>query len=852
MHVRMLVCVRRVGPKFERAPLRAGARLDMGDELAALVALGELAGAARPRRAPRRRPPPAADAPVLGAPAEAPAAIVPADQDGLEVDALAELAQAPPRRYEQRSWQLLQHARDVRGQKRARLAASSEKERREKADGKLAEVCMNFPMVASALNIPITRPAMNEDRARVLARLAFGPSFRGDVRGRLTQARAASVVGRAVSATQAACVDRLLGHAPNAEDAPPLFIRIISWQWDESNQRCRAMLQRRFPGEKKSFGQTALCVMQQCGQVSTFEVRGAGHAGSVVEQEPMFVRGKVLESQSAAALLASVLPSYPLDVESLEAVCNAAYGCDVLCLAFCLDRAANNFKALSWWYKLLEGGAMPINAVPFIEPCAAHGVALVKSRLCLDNAMYPMASVFSSLMRGWRFASALRDSVIIIVGANLVIERSEMPPEVEQHSQRLIEVLWGEGADSPMLYTTNAQGQRVPTTFHEELKQLASVCKLGLGVDVSQLTHHCWVVAGSDAHKAGAAVGAPCCQSRQEAVEKVVAAFANVVLHRPWTRSCQSRWTAVVGLLRKLCVGFSCAGLLPAAVVHLRAHWQLSDSVSLEAELARAIAADAGDFASKNKLKLLRVAKRFGDDGALLHLGVEVSVITKVDAILTDILGGGADKMRANLASLVDENDSVVARSEQRLLRLVEDWSGESWPLLQAFNCNFERRDHKMVARAAVLQEIAGLFDHFSQRLRHPPYSLFKLVDPAVPVGRRREVAGDFFGRPWHCQSLACRRILGLCPTVHDVEARAGFIMRSIAEGGQISVDFTERTHAMFRTDIATSGRGANFTKSANKTMLQQARAAHVERTSVDPATGKRPGGRLAIGARTG
>ena len=203
-----------------------------------------------------------------------------------------------------------------------------------------------------------------------------------------------------------------------------------------------------------------------------------------------------------------------------------------------------------------------------------------------------------------------------------------------------------------MLYSKNTKNEKRPTALLLDLQALAAVWKVGAGSEVEGLTHHCWVEEGSDVHRAGARVGAPCCSNRDEMIEQMAVPFLNLVVHRPYTRSAQSRWTAVLSMLRKITLGFACAGVLPAAVKELLLSWRLHEG--LIADLQRMVALDGDDWASKNKLRLLRVTQGFSGKAPLFALALELTMLTAVDSMLTEILGQDGFA-RADMSKLVDE-----------------------------------------------------------------------------------------------------------------------------------------------------------------------------------------------------
>ena len=68
----------------------------------------------------------------------------------------------------------------------------------------------------------------------------------------------------------------------------------------------------------------------------------------------------------------------------------------------------------------------------------------------------------------------------------------------------------------------------------------------------SLLKHHCWVAVGSRLHvEDGLTPKRPCCRTREDAIDRVVAPSLNMLVNRAWDRQAASRWTFVSkGIIR--------------------------------------------------------------------------------------------------------------------------------------------------------------------------------------------------------------------------------------------------------------------------------------------------------------
>ena len=106
--------------------------------------------------------------------------------------------------------------------------------------------------------------------------------------------------------------------------------------------------------------------------------------------------------------------------------------------------------------------------------------------------------------------------------------------------------------------------------------------------------------------------------------------------------------------------------------------------------LGRLVAQDAGDFGSRNKLRLLRIVQTFDSPCVLWQAALASAVGGRVDALLGALLGSPTTP-RATLGSLLDPQLSPVVACQTDLLFLAQFFldggedatvNSETWPLL--------------------------------------------------------------------------------------------------------------------------------------------------------------------------
>lgn len=768
-----------------------------------------------------------------------------AELDDLQM--LVQLGANPKHKHQQRSWDLLNHARAAKKQKSLEQQVSTLKAVVAAEKAKLITVAAEYPLVAKTLGLS-RDPGVGEERAKHLCRLAFMPSLKGNISCRNKQNRACAVVSRVLQAELdrysevffGPVVEELAGDAAPACDAPavrPLSVKLLGWEWDETSQRLQALRKGALRGERKPLHQVSVQVMVQKGVLVRYEYDSS--AFRTVSSEPYFVKARQLELQTADYLLHAMLSSMPIDISNLVVLNTIAANQEALVLAFACDRASANKSSLRWMFNIFESPSLDRSVLAVAEPCAAHGVALSKARAVEGKALVATASSFTCLSKNWRFMDALRDSIIDLVSKHLTIKREARPRDHVEATRRLIQVLFGD----LLVAMSENKCRKGPSQFEQDLGELCQRMSLLPGCGLEQLCHYCWVEVGSSEFKDGLAEGSACCRDRDEAISKVAVPLINLVINSSWTNAAASRWTYVSSTFRRLCLGFACHGLLQQALRDTQVYWNCAGS--MEATLQRAIAADSGDFHSRSRLRLLRVVQGFCQEGCCIRVGIVLATLLVVDKILFRILGNGEKGSRATVADMVSIDKSPIARASQDLLSMLASWGpgSRAWEIVEVLGCDFGDESMRKFARSQIMHLCAGLVDVFELRYSLPPYTLLQtFTSPQVTFEQKSCAFEGARQMHPHCRSLFLKRLLELCPTMDAMLSKGAHILRAWAAGATISVDFSERSHAQMRCDMRSSGRAKSASASAGRVFCQQVRADIVGRKLPDPSMGGRGG----------
>eukprot|EP00972_Heterocapsa_arctica_P114877 16444843-Heterocapsa_arctica.AAC.1 len=498
-------------------------------------------------------------------------------------------------------------------------------------------------------------------------------------------------------------------------------------------------------GERLRSGGVQVQVIVQHGHVQIYSTE----EGRVTDHQPVICRPMLLAQQTADGILEALSKAMPFFVDEPAALLRMLETCDALVLGMACDRASANFRLVYWMWTKLEDPAMPRAVVPWLEPCWAHGVHLVKSRPRIGKPLINALQTFSACMRQWRFTNALRDAMVIFIRSKIEIVRATRPAADIDESMKLLKLVYPIDDEGSFLYRDGADGRRVKTPLCEDLESIVQGISL-LPLEDGKIKHYCFVQAGSAEHKGGQQVGAPCCECFDDSLGKVCVPLLNFLCHRAWDRSNAARWTYVVQQLKKVCVGYLAARVLPESLSQLKALWDLR-AVGLEAILEALVRADEQDYSAKSKLRLLRVCKVFCLPTAGWQLAIQLLALEQVDPLLYDLLGERAGhRDRARLADLISSPGSKLAQTQGRLLGLLGNWapSNPKLCLFSALGGHFNDPEAKTYTSQLVLQLNASLHDHFASRMSKPPYSLFQLLDPQLIPEHRDRIVAEFFAVP--------------------------------------------------------------------------------------------------------
>ena len=161
--------------------------------------------------------------------------------------------------------------------------------------------------------------------------------------------------------------------------------------------------------------------------------------------------------------------------------------CDAFLLPFGGDSAPANLVVVSTIFNQCSG--LPATLLPHLEPCGAHGIALVKGRPRAFKQITSVLYSFTKLMKQGRNLSDMQRLVATECKIRLRVIREPVPDAVKQQRSHLLEFLSG-GLSLDYVYKVDARGNRTDKQYLLDLKSFVSAVAFDSGGNIIP-THYC-------------------------------------------------------------------------------------------------------------------------------------------------------------------------------------------------------------------------------------------------------------------------------------------------------------------------------------------------------------------------
>ena len=517
--------------------------------------------------------------------------------DAAQLAELLALSSKGKRKQEQRSFDLVQHARCSKSIKTKDQEIIELRQELRQRDQTFSTICRNFACVASFFGLRIKQRPMDEARAKNLIQLACSSRIRGRAMG--PQQKAQNAAANAIASTllnkQEQFKAALLNKPLACELAAPLHVLVYCHQWDETSQKLKGIY-RTLQGERISKQRSSVQIMVQIAYV--WQCLDARTHPDAIAKQPWLCPALRLERQTADSLLQAYDAVGMFKLNNDPVLESLARNGTFVILSFTLDRANANTKAFKWMAQF-AAEHIPRGIAFHLEPCWAHGVALAKTRTHHLKEVCGAVAGFSRLMRVSANIDAFRASITHAIRHRVKRVYEPFPESSRKHNKELLESLVGEFDAEEMFYKTSRIGQRTKTSFLLDLEKLLEVIDFA-DTDTHSIKHYCCVCEGSPLLAQGKSIGEPCCKTIEDTVQRIATPVLNWLTGRTWVDACTSRWANLSKGLIRMVVGIAANDIFRSAIEHWLLCWKMDDK-GLEAKLSAQLALNNDNFSIKNK-----------------------------------------------------------------------------------------------------------------------------------------------------------------------------------------------------------------------------------------------------------
>lgn len=560
-----------------------------------------------------------------------------------------------------------------------------------------------------------------------------------------------------------------------------IIVVSVSHSWDETKQLLRESVRR--PGmeanpfmkqPRQRIGKNVMVQSSMVHAVGVLATPG-GHPHIYHKAESYLHPPLELAGKSASFVGAAILRrlAVPLDnPEELRELCRRV---TALVVTLWGDSASTNRRFLRHACGLAEKDGVPSNLL--VDPgqrCLLHQLHRVKTRVLEGHSLVSLAYCFSRLIRSGNVLGAVADTIINYIEKNCQRICQPPPAEAVRRTREVFDRLYNLEASHHLLHTTRG------TKRSELVKDIEFLMRMDPTIaDRSDMIHFCW----DDTS------GKPCCNTREQSVQKMTATYCNLFLCHGVPSGSLSRWTHVGMMFVLLSTSFLCRDLFVKAVM---ANLHADPNAELAANRLEPGAAGAGDsdYMVERSARIQKVRGWLARPVTRLQVGVMFFLTSMLDSVMYHIMGGqtadGARSRKPGTTPRLDEplpTNGLIAEVRSCLARLADflaGWSDDSCApavVLDAMGASAAARsspESLRFVRRQCLGYSAGVFRRLALRLAAFPAQLWVLADSTVSEQVRRAAATTFFELPPCCVGAFGRRFRRLPQHARGAAAPGG------------------------------------------------------------------------------
>ena len=348
---------------------------------------------------------------------------------------------------------------------------------------------------------------------------------------------------------------------------------------------------------------------------------------------------------------------------------------------------------------------------------------------------------------------------------------------------------------------------------HEYLSRLARKSKIGRAPQQSKyrqamlqylalfnapltptLTHYCW----------DPVRGRPCCTSRADMVDKMVAACSKLFLKRRPETPTQKEWTRIRLACCWCLMGMTRSRLLCRGVHDALRDMRAEASSSAGAPVpvaAHEAGAGENDLVQINASRLDSTCAFLADTSTGPMLCSIVLASRPTGALVYHLFGSFGKSVSAQ--EMLGVRESRVGKVAEELLTLLKSWADQrTWAMMECWSNNYELDDSMLrMARHQGFSQAAGVYWRFLLYYSDGIFPLHSLLDPGATRADKDEAVNRAFSMDFRCCLSGCMRQISMAVGSEDgLRSQLGLgVLRVLFGLIRFGISKVERLHSLHR-----------------------------------------------------
>lgn len=553
----------------------------------------------------------------------------------------------------------------------------------------------------------------------------------------------------------------------------------VSHSWDETKQMLREL--KKTALSRQGTQRIARSIMVQRSKVYAAAIveEPSGRRTEFTRAESWLVPSLELFGKSAEFVLAGLRKGCCFPLFDTGRAKTLADKVDCIVLTLWGDAASSNRRALRLLVAWTIANNGPSQVVMDVgQVCLLHQLHWVKVQLVDVHNQVSLMYCLSRLVNVGSVLHVLADHIGGFVEEKCKRVVRPPPPEAVARTRAVMNTIFKLGSSHHLLFGKKG------TTSSRLVQDVEAILRLDNGGFAGAcaddpLVHYCWDGKGA------------CCANRQESVDKIVAAYLNLLVAHAMPVGTLSRWTHVQTICSMLCAGFACRDIFVQGL--LRGLKADQDAESLAAQKLAVGASGAGDedVATEHRARIAKVVGWLGRDDTRFAVASFFAALRIQDSLTYYLMGGerpGQGKHRQPGALRPTEEPlpmkELVGRVRtalSQLASLLQDLEDEGSECREFFRGvgvperTIESESAIRSFRRLVVGSSVGIYRRLALRLNSFPLHLWWLTETDVVEEDRQTCAKEFLTLEQCCLGIFGQGLRRVCPTVEELLSAKGF-----------------------------------------------------------------------------